>query len=114
MFEDNRALAKLVSHQNERLAFVAAGEPERGVMFEQARRELAAVTAERDELKTQLAALHALHARPDVVAFQKTAADLELTRTQLRSALAEVSRLQGMNKPFTMREYSVSVHPLRG
>jgi hypothetical protein len=105
MFEDNRSLAQLISHQNERLAYANARDPDRVALYEQARCDLLAVTAERDALRAQVLALQS---RPDVLSYQKTITDLEQTRALLNNALAEVARLQQLQQPFVARKYFFS------
>jgi hypothetical protein len=105
MFEDNRSLAKLLSHQNERIGYANAQDPERAVLYERSRRELLAATAERDELKAQVAALKALQVQPDVVTYHKLTAELELTKAQLKSALDGAAHIQSFQQPTMPREY---------
>jgi hypothetical protein len=104
MFEDNRALAKLISHQNERIGFANAQDPERIVLYEQSRRELLTVTAERDQLKAQITALKALQVQPDTAAHHKLVAELELTKTQLKIALAAAAQAQPVQQSSVLCE----------
>jgi seryl-tRNA synthetase len=85
MFEDNRALAHLVSVQTDRINRDA----ERVANYDELKRRLNEVINERDQLRQMVATAPA----PDSTVFSNMAAELEKTKAELGAAMAQIKQM---------------------